>query len=417
MPVEVTDKYIRVRVRMPDEFKDGTMRTVWLSKPKGINSVQGKLKKPPEGQTGSMVVQSLLFVKDKWSRADAVAWAREHGYTPKEYEPDITEVDFEYIEKTFIEQIPIYLEDEEFGEEEESESKSGRASIAEVEHKAYVGELKEVDEKERTITAFISTEALDRQGDIMRASGAQLAAYKKNPVVLWAHNYATPPIGRNLWIKKVKDKPGLLAKTQFADTEFADEIFRLYQGKFLNAWSVGFMPLESKEIDEDSSPSRGRDIGKWELLEYSAVPVPANPEALQLAMQKGIIGETLAKQLGMEVEEWAEEDEEDSITLTINPPPGKEVELAINEVTQEEKEEESEQVKPKLTGEEIAAWKKQVRQAVIAGVREWKNYALGKVTQKEGDNKWKRKNQERKKKGLSNSQTPTPSPKKSQKVS
>ena len=381
MPVEVTDEYIRIRVRMPGDFTDGSFKTVWLDKSKGINSVQGKLRKPPEGQAGSMVVQSLLFVKEKWTREDAIKWAKEHDYTPKNFEPDITEVDFEYIEKTFEE-----WDGKSESKSGESDSKSDGPSILEVEHKAYVGELKEVDEKERTITAFISTESLDRQGDIMRASGAQLAAYKKNPVVLWAHNYTTPPIGKNLWIKKVKDKPGLIAKTQFADTEFADEIFRLYQGKFLNAWSVGFLPLESKALENENGGS-GRDIAKWELLEYSAVPVPANPEALQLAVQKGIIGETLAKELGVETEEWVEESEDNSITLTIEPPKGKQVNVEIHELEREEEEMDIPEPKqPKLTGEEIAAWKKQIEQAVIAGVQKWWDYALGKVTQKEGDN-------------------------------
>ena len=365
MPVEETKKYIRIRVRMPGEFRDDTIKTVWLSKPKGINSLQGKLKSPPEGREDSMVVQSLLFVKEKWTRERALAWAREHDYKPKA----IGEVEMKGDEIMAITEI------------EEVESKSDGAP--EMEHKAYVGEIKDIDENERTITAFISTEALDRQNDVMVASGAQLSNYKRNPVVLWAHQYATPPIGRNLWIKRPKDKPGLLAKTQFANTEFADEIFQLYKEQFLNAWSVGFVPLETKDAEDGGN---GRRIEKWDLLEYSAVPVPANPEALQLAYQKGIIGDTLAKELGVEVEEKQElkggylSPEGFPITLReiakrLNPQLSYEqIDKLIEKIAtkpqskQQPKKDEPPKKKSKgLTGEELKA----IKQTVIAGVRSW----------------------------------------------
>ena len=34
---------------------------------------------------------------------------------------------------------------------------------------------------------------------------------------------------------------------------------------------------------------RGVRIDEWDLLEYSAVPVPENPEALTLAVEKGMV--------------------------------------------------------------------------------------------------------------------------------
>jgi len=60
---EVTDEYIRVRVKNPDAFVEGSFRTVTISASKGIKAVMGKLKSPPEGQEGSMVAQSYLFEK------------------------------------------------------------------------------------------------------------------------------------------------------------------------------------------------------------------------------------------------------------------------------------------------------------------------------------------------------------------
>lgn len=79
--VEVTDEYIRIRQKSPGLFDKESFKTVWLSKSKGINSVQGKLKKPPKGHEGSMVLQSYLFVKEKWTTDAAKAWVKEHKGT------------------------------------------------------------------------------------------------------------------------------------------------------------------------------------------------------------------------------------------------------------------------------------------------------------------------------------------------
>lgn len=159
--------------------------------------------------------------------------------------------------------------------------------------KVFTGELKGIDEKEGTMTAHISTGAVDRMREVVEPEGADMGNYKKNPVVLWAHDYSLPPIGKALWVKR--EGGGILAKIKFASTEFAQEIFSLYKDGIMKAFSIGFIPTESKWIEYDNDVDRNdrkkprRIFKKWELLEFSAVPVPANPEALALAMQKGIL--------------------------------------------------------------------------------------------------------------------------------
>ena len=81
---EVTENYIRIRVRDPGDFRDDSFRTVWISRSQGIKAVMGKLRNPPEGHEGSMVVQSYLFDKDKYTLAEAQAWVREHRDTISE---------------------------------------------------------------------------------------------------------------------------------------------------------------------------------------------------------------------------------------------------------------------------------------------------------------------------------------------
>jgi HK97 family phage prohead protease len=167
--------------------------------------------------------------------------------------------------------------------------------------KTYSWDIKDINEEERTLVAYASTEDEDRDGEILEAAGAALDGYRKNPVVLWAHNHRLPPVAKALWIKQ--DERGLLFKPQFARTEFADEIFYLYREGFLKAFSVGFIPGEWKR----------NVLATWELLEVSSVPVPANPEALVQAMrERSVKSEVLVKAFGetLTIDPESEEDEQ-----------------------------------------------------------------------------------------------------------
>jgi hypothetical protein len=148
-------------------------------------------------------------------------------------------------------------------------------------------DTREVDRSERTLVVTISTLARDRLGDILDPSGVKVENYRKNPVVLWAHDYKRPPIAKSLWIKI--DRERIVAKARFADTPLSREIFSLYADGYLSAWSVGFLPEEYNALKNKSGAFEGYHITGWELLEYSAVPIPTNPSALTNAMKKGLI--------------------------------------------------------------------------------------------------------------------------------
>ena len=144
--------------------------------------------------------------------------------------------------------------------------------------KEFVAVIKS-DKEERTITAVVSTGEKDRSGEYIPPSEWKLVNYEKNPVILWAHNYGQPPVGKALWTKIEKD--GLIQKIQFAKTAFAQDIFDLYEGGFLNAFSVGF---SADRDNEDCSIFRN-----CELLEVSCVPVPCNASALAARAASGLI--------------------------------------------------------------------------------------------------------------------------------
>ena len=140
-----------------------------------------------------------------------------------------------------------------------------------------------IDKEKRTLQAVMSTSVMDRQGDIVEPLGLDFTNYMKNPVVLWAHDLLQPPIAR---VSIVSTETGVpVASIQFADTVFAREIFELYSDGFLNAWSVGFIPKQFSRIETEEK-YMGVHVRTAEVVELSAVPVPANPEAVTKSVQE-----------------------------------------------------------------------------------------------------------------------------------
>jgi HK97 family phage prohead protease len=133
-----------------------------------------------------------------------------------------------------------------------------------------------------TVRSVITTASPDRAGDVVVPTGLRnLAEYLRNPVVLWAHERKSMPIGRCLSLDVTPER--ITAVTRFAqDSAFAEQVFRLYEQGVLRAWSIGFVPVRAA-LRRGDGGRRGLRIETWDLLEYSAVPVPENPEALTLA--------------------------------------------------------------------------------------------------------------------------------------
>jgi HK97 family phage prohead protease len=140
-----------------------------------------------------------------------------------------------------------------------------------------------IDPANMIVRSIITTCSPDRSGDVVLASGLRNAAeFLKNPVVLWAHQRTMPPIGICQSLDVQPDR--IVAETKFsASSPLAADVFKLYAEGILRGWSIGFLPIKAV-------PTRtGLKIEEWDLLEYSAVPVPENPAALTVAIQKGFV--------------------------------------------------------------------------------------------------------------------------------
>jgi len=71
---DVTENTIRMRVRDPGAFQEGSFRTVNIGdKGNGISAVMGRLK----GET-TMTIQSYVFDKKKWTTESASKWVADH---------------------------------------------------------------------------------------------------------------------------------------------------------------------------------------------------------------------------------------------------------------------------------------------------------------------------------------------------
>jgi hypothetical protein len=185
-----------------------------------------------------------------------------------------------------------------------------------------------------------SNETLDRYHEILSVTGWRLEHYRRNPVFQNAHQYGDIlfTLGRAL-VTEVRGGgtsapgPHLFQRIEFAVdvNPMARIAYGLYKGKFLNAVSVGFIPLRWEDAPPTTSErgsgtrvervptghSGGRDAVpsvpiispfcteaadcaspspkprrrylEQELLEVSAVSIPANPDALALGLKAGAV--------------------------------------------------------------------------------------------------------------------------------
>lgn len=159
--------------------------------------------------------------------------------------------------------------------------------------------IKAVDLGERSVQFTISKEVTDRDGDILRAGGVDFTNYMKNPVFLSFHNSREFPLGKvtKFWVEGNSVKAIVYFPTleelstdpaQASEkAKLVDFTYHCYKTGMLNAVSVGFIPLEWTETKD------GYDITKWELLEFSAVAVPANQDAIAEAVKS--FGDDFAK--------------------------------------------------------------------------------------------------------------------------
>lgn len=146
---------------------------------------------------------------------------------------------------------------------------------------------------ERTVRFKISSEVVDRDGDTLIAKGCDFTNFAKNPVFLPFHTYGDFPLG-------IPKNWGVEGNAVYCDVYFptidelstdpdnasekaklVDFTYHCYKTGMLNAVSVGFIPKDT----EPNTKTGGFIVKEWELLEFSAVAVPANQDAIAQAVK------------------------------------------------------------------------------------------------------------------------------------
>ena len=147
-------------------------------------------------------------------------------------------------------------------------------------------DLRNLADDVQSVTIFANE--LSRDGVTVDPEGMDFSAYEKNPVVLYAHDFAGRtdsgglPIGRTR--KLVRTARGhIRAEFEFLSGDpFADRVRNAWNQGFLRGASIGWRAIES------SPTSRGVRVVRSELLEWSIVAVPADPDALRESYRRMI---------------------------------------------------------------------------------------------------------------------------------
>jgi HK97 family phage prohead protease len=165
--------------------------------------------------------------------------------------------------------------------------KTDKSDFQEVRH-LFI-KTRDVDPKNPNIIwATVSTNEVDRYDEIVQpdAFKESLGPFIDNPVVLPAHLHrlsdGSPPVIGNVLTETITfAKSKVDMAIEFDDDELGQKYARKYRKKVMRAFSIGFKGLEGKYEESD-----GKRIWIWtkiELLEVSAVAVPANRGALLVA--------------------------------------------------------------------------------------------------------------------------------------
>lgn len=137
------------------------------------------------------------------------------------------------------------------------------------------------------MTFVLSDESVNSHGTWVKTSGINLERFKKNPVMLWSHDSAFPPIGKWENIRVEGDK--LLADAVFdTDDALAQAYKRKVESGLLKACSIGFYAKKfSSDVADIKPGQRFETIVEAELIECSLCSVGSNENAMVLMNAEG----------------------------------------------------------------------------------------------------------------------------------
>jgi Zn finger protein HypA/HybF involved in hydrogenase expression len=159
--------------------------------------------------------------------------------------------------------------------------------------------ISKIDQEKRIVSGWATTDAIDKQGDIVTAEASAEAFDKFRGNVRESH---TPlAVGKVLSFKQ--DKYYDKEKNKFQNGVYVDVYiskgaqdtwYKINEG-ILSGFSIGGNINKSQDMYDEEMDKTVRVIKEYELSELSLVDNPANPNANVVSVQKFMGGETIEK--------------------------------------------------------------------------------------------------------------------------
>lgn len=135
-------------------------------------------------------------------------------------------------------------------------------------------------------TFVLSDETVNSHGFWVKTEGIDLTEFEKNPVMLYAHDNWSMPIGR--WENIRKENGQLLADAVFDENdEQGKKIAQKIKDGFIKACSIGLTVKELSEEELKQGQTRAT-VTKCSIFETSIVNIGSNSNALKLHFNGGV---------------------------------------------------------------------------------------------------------------------------------
>lgn len=265
---EVIGDWIHIPVRNKNLFKDGTFRTFDISKSRRIRAVGAKLKKPPAGQAGALVVQKYLFHKDKWTVKTATQWVKDHGKSIEEILED------------FMENQKSQADVKNLGQDKTTRIEGTKESP--VTKTFDIAGFKATTENGKVILrGYANTKGhKDRYGDIpmvfeaLRKYVYEIKDFLKNPVMLLDHRNQIAAVAGS-FPEIVEDDIGLRFVAEFSGSDHPDIVHA--RTVYLEGHAKALSISGRWHFEDNENPNH---LTYAEIYHISPVGVGADPDAL-----------------------------------------------------------------------------------------------------------------------------------------
>lgn len=138
------------------------------------------------------------------------------------------------------------------------------------------------------IAGFANKATIDRGDELIATDAWKLDNFKKNPIILFNHGMDSlggTPVGKATEVRPTDE--GLFLKVKLSNSKAPgiQMVRDLVEERILKAFSVGFNPIKSENVDMDGKSVK--KITEAELFEVSIVGIPMNQDSLFELAEKG----------------------------------------------------------------------------------------------------------------------------------